>query len=151
MPHAPQFAGSLFVAMQAAPHVIAGAMHWHVPPVHVFGLAQALPHAPHDAADVSRFVSQPLVAIVSQSAKRALQLPISQTPLEQAAVAFATVHTFVQPPQCIGSPSRSASQPFAALPSQSANPRLHVNPQAPAVHVAAAFAGTTQALPHAPQ
>ena len=43
------------------------------------------------------------------------------------------------------------SQPFAAALSQSANPALHVEVHAPAVHAAVPFAGIAHAVHIAPQ
>jgi hypothetical protein len=45
----------------------------------------------------------------------------------------------------------SVSHPFAALPSQSANPALHANPQTLALHVAVPFAGAVHAFAQLPQ
>jgi hypothetical protein len=62
------------------------------------------------------------------------------------------LHDFPHCPQFRGSLAKVASQPLAAFASQLPKPALHVNPQASAVHVAAALAGTgqtVQAAPHA--
>ena len=46
---------------------------------------------------------------------------------------------------------RFTSQPFAALPSQSAKPALHTRPQVPVVHVAVPLFGVGQAWSQVPQ
>jgi hypothetical protein len=56
-----------------------------------------------------------------------------------------------QLPQFVALVCRFTSQPFVALPSQSAKPVLHTNPHSPAEHIAVAFAGVGQAFPQAPQ
>ncbi len=59
--------------------------------------------------------------------------------------AFVGAGQFVeQSPQCVGSILVDASQPLAALPSQSAKSALHVNPQALPSHVGVALGGDGQ-------
>jgi hypothetical protein len=68
------------------------------------------------------------------------------------------LHVFVgatqvppQRPQFAASELRFTSQPFAALPSQFANPGRHAPiAHVPPAHIGAAF-GKLQAIPHAPQ
>jgi hypothetical protein len=72
------------------------------------------------------------------------------TPAVHVAVPFITGGHAVQVPQCERSFVRLASQPLDAMPSQSPNPVLQVNPHAPAVHVAVELGGVGHAMPHAP-
>jgi len=69
-----------------------------------------------------------------------------QTPPEQV-----PVQGRLQPPQCAVEVRVSASQPFPALPSQSAKFVLQVKPQVPPLHVVEALPRVGQTLPHAPQ
>jgi hypothetical protein len=59
-------------------------------------------------------------------------------------------HTLPHAPQLALLALRSASQPLAALPSQSPKPALHATPQAPLAHAGPAL-GTWQRFTHAPQ
>lgn len=54
-------------------------------------------------------------------------------------------------PQCWMEVEVFASQPFSAFPSQSANPGLQANPQAPEEHIAVALAGVGQGVQRVPQ
>lgn len=54
-------------------------------------------------------------------------------------------------PQLLGSVSRFASQPFAALPSQLAKPGEQTKPHCPEVQAADAFGGVPQTTPQLPQ
>jgi hypothetical protein len=69
-----------------------------------------------------------------------------QTPPEQV-----PVHGRLQPPQCVVDVRVSASQPLPALPSQSAKPVLHENPQLPPLQVVEALPRVGQTLPQVPQ
>ena len=57
-----------------------------------------------------------------------------------APMPWVKVHAVVQLPQCAGSDVTEASQPVAALPSQSPKPAAHVTWHAPAVHTGVACA-----------
>jgi hypothetical protein len=65
-----------------------------------------------------RFVSQPLVALLSQLPKPGSQVPSAHLPAMQVALALAKLHVVPQTPQLSGSVCRFFSQPLAALPSQ---------------------------------
>jgi hypothetical protein len=95
--------------------------------------------------------SQPSVAFVLQSAKPMLHVPIVHAPATHALVALAALHARPHIPQFVGLVRVSTSQPSDALPLQSAKPALHVNPHAPAAHVAVALAGAIHDRPHVPQ
>jgi hypothetical protein len=73
-----------------------------------------------------------------------------QVPDEQTAVPLAPLHTLPQPPQFSREVSMAASQPLAALPSQSAKPVAQVGTQVPAAQAVVPWA-LVQALPHTPQ
>jgi hypothetical protein len=68
------------------------------------------PQAPQLAAR-ERSVSQPLVAVVSQSARLAEQVSIAQTAVLQTDVAKGRVHTLPQLPQFAASARRSTHVP----------------------------------------
>jgi hypothetical protein len=74
---------------------------------------------------VARLVSQPLVRLLSQLAKPALQL-MSHAPALQDGVPLLELHTLLQLPQRVASVFRFVSQPLARLPSQLPNPALQV-------------------------
>ena len=95
-------------------------------------------------------ISQPLLSWASQLRKPALQL-IPHIPLVQVAVPFWSLQTVPQAPQCSVEEFRFVSQPFEAMPSQSANGALHeAMAQDPPEQTAVAF-GRLQAEPQAPQ
>ncbi len=77
------------------------------------GVGQTLPHLPQLEALVCVFISQPLAALPSQSAKPALQPPMPHTPFAQVALALAGAgQTLPQAPQfCVV--WSDTSQPFA--------------------------------------
>ena len=76
---------------------------------------------------------------------------IAHTPFEQLEPAFVWLHVLPQPPQLPRLVLMFVSQPFAGLPSQSANPAAQVPSwQAPPWQVADAFA-KLHALPQPPQ
>ncbi|MFO0627974.1 MAG: hypothetical protein U0325_20530 [Polyangiales bacterium] len=77
---------------------------------------------------------------------------IAQAPLAQAGTPLGRAgHARSQPPQCATLLRVSASQPFAALPSQSAKPVAQtLTPQTPAAQRAVPLAGV-HARPHPPQ
>jgi hypothetical protein len=129
----------------------------HAPPAQArtaFGTAgHALVHVPQWSTDDPSATSQPLAALPSQSAKPALQAPTLHVPLRQAGLALAGAeHTVPQAPQARTEDARSASQPFAGSPSQSANPVRHApSPHTPEPQDAEALAGGGQLVAHAPQ
>lgn len=110
---------------------------------------QEFPHAPQLDMLVCTFVSQPFAALPSQSANPAKQVG-EHTPPAQATVPFAFVQLFPQPPQLDTPVFRLASQPFAAMPSQFANPLLQVGAHEPAAQAVDPF-GFVQVVPQAPQ
>jgi hypothetical protein len=108
-----------------------------------------VPHVPQ-FDKVRRSVSQPLVALPSQLAKLALQVPRVQVPVVHDALALARLHVTPQAPQ-FESVWMLVSQPLAALLSQLPKPALQVPSwQAPPKHAAEAFE-KLHALPHVPQ
>jgi hypothetical protein len=60
-------------------------------------------------------------------------------------------HTFPQAPHADALLSTSVSHPFAALPSQSRNPKLHATEHAPEEQLALACGLGGQTVPHPPQ
>ena len=74
---------------------------------------------------VVRLVSQPLLALPSQSAKPALHEPRAHDPAAHDGVALASAQPWPQAPQLVSVVSSDVSQPLAAVPSQSAKPALH--------------------------
>jgi hypothetical protein len=126
----------------------------HAPAEHVvtFAFVNVLqfvcaPHVAPQVATALRFTSQPFAALPSQLPKPASQEVIPHAPAEHV-VAFALVNAVqsTRPPQVaphVVFALRLTSQPFAALPSQSANPGSQVvMPQAPAPQVALATLGS---------
>ena len=133
-PHAPQFAA---LALRSVSHPFAGfesqspqpTSHAATPqrpsaqtPVACAG-AQAAPHIPQLARLVRSEVSHPLVAVMSQSAKPALQLATAHADEAHRAVALAREHAFPHAPQFMGEEVTSVSQPDPAT--QSAMPVGH--------------------------
>src|SRR5690606_9642459 len=75
---------------------------------------QVTPHAPQCSSFDSRFVSQPVVGSLSQSANPATHSPtISQLPAEQTESTLSSSHTIPRPPRFCLSVHRSVSQPVA--------------------------------------
>jgi hypothetical protein len=153
-PQPPQWAVLVCVLTQVMPQPVRPPvqMSEHVLVAQVRPVAHAPPQRPQLAPSVRRSTSQPLAALRSQSPKPALQV-YPHAPAAHVAVALARVgHTLPQVPQFVGLVAVAASQPLAALRSQSVKPGLQAPaPQTPAVHVAVALAGTGQALPQVPQ
>jgi len=129
VPHAPQFATSVSVSVQVPSHASGAvppqaaaqaklpsptAAHNGVPPAH------GAPHAPQFVV-VLPSVSQPVVPRASQSRRPGAQLSTSQVPVTQLTVAPAPAQEIPQPPQS-ASVRTERSHPFAARPSQSAQP-----------------------------
>lgn len=160
MPHAPQCAVVPRLASQPSAAMLlqspkpAVQANPQAPPVQVAvafaGAVQSLPHMPQCDVVSSR-VSQPLAAVLSQSPKPALQVPTPQVPLTHAAVPFGTAaQVLPQAPQFDVVP-RLASQPFAAVRSQSPKPLLQVKEHALDTQEGAAFEGVVHAMLQAPQ
>jgi hypothetical protein len=123
----------------------------HTPPAHVAlplaGAVQTCPHDPQLDASVARLV-QLAPHIVG------IEPPHPLTHMNDDPVRWhsgaAPEQLVVHDPQC-GACERSASHPFAGLPSQSPKPALHETPHRVPSHVAVPFAGAGQAmhaLPH---
>ena len=113
------------------------------PPLHVseqaprLHVADALaplhaePHDPQLVRLVSVFVSQPLFGLPSQLLKFPLHTGV-HAPATQLVEPFAFVQTAPQAPQLLASVEVAVSQPFFALPSQSAKPAAQTGTHAPA-------------------
>jgi len=162
LPHAPQWA--LLVRVFTS-HPLAGIASqlaqpvsqlstWQVRATHT-GTAWISPHStPHPpqwlASPLAMLRSQPLAALPSQSPKSAPQAKPHE-PAAQVAVAFeGAAQRRVQLPQVVGL-ARLASQPLAALESQSAKPALQAaTAQAPAVQAGVPLA-TAQRVEQLPQ
>ncbi len=122
------------------------AVHLPVPPATAHEVVQV----PQWAESVIKLTSQPSVAVPLQSEKPATQDASAQLPVEQVEFAFAKAHALPHAPQLLVL-VRLASQPLAALPSQSANPTLHeAMAHCDPVHLGEALE-RAQTLPHAPQ
>jgi hypothetical protein len=80
---------------------------------------QTFPHAPQFDVFVAVFTSQPLDAVMSQSANVESQLTTWHVPVAHDSTAFGSEQTTPHPPQ-FDVVLRFTSQPFAGLPSQSA-------------------------------
>jgi len=100
-----------------APHVLyphVPALHTGVPPV----VGHLVPQALQLFTSEFRLTSQPLVALPSQLANPALQVPMAQVPLLHVAEALVYAQTVLQLLQWAGSVLRLISQPLEAVPSQ---------------------------------
>jgi hypothetical protein len=126
----------------------------HVPAEHAevpLAIEHTVPHAPQLFTLLCVFVSQPSPAMPLQFAKPALHIPTAHVPAAQTGAAFAVAHTVPHAPQLFTLLCVFVSQPFAAFPSQSAKPALHIPiVHVPAVHPGVAF-GRLHTAPHAPQ
>jgi hypothetical protein len=119
-------AGMRSQSPKPALHVIA-----HEPPAHALDAlartSQTAPHIPQCA----------LLVLVSTHAPEQLLWPIAQPlahiPVIASQLGVAPEHTRPHVPQLDGEESE-ASQPFAALPSQSAKPAAHESAQRPPAH-----------------
>jgi hypothetical protein len=111
---------------------------------------QTLPQVPQLLTSELLAISQPFVSKPSQLRKPALQL-IPHMPAEQVGVPFWLLQTVPQAPQCSVEVFRFVSQPFEAMPSQSAQGVVQeAMAHAPPEQTAVAF-GRLQAAPQAPQ
>jgi hypothetical protein len=98
---------------------------WQVPAWHeaaALAKLHALPQKRQLAVDVSRLVSQPSPASLSQSPVPVAHEDIAHAPPWQMALPLSTTHAFMQALQLAGSDWRLVSQPSEALPLQSAKP-----------------------------
>jgi len=108
----------------------------------------AAPQAPQLAGLVLPLTSQPLLASMSQSRKPGSHA-VAQRAIAHDALAPGPARQAVpQAPQCIGLVAVLASQPLAALPSQSAKPMLQVRPQLPAAHAGVALVAPAHIVVH---
>jgi hypothetical protein len=114
-------------------------------------LAQRVAHAPQLFTSSAIDCSQPLALVPSQLAKPALHA-IAQVPDEHAGAALAAgMQRVAHVPQLSALRLVSASQPLAALLSQSPKlPEQRPTAHRPIVHVGSALA-TVQPIPHPPQ
>jgi hypothetical protein len=160
-PHIPQFAALVRVStsqpLPGLPSQSAKpALHApiaHAPAAQVaaaLAKLHARPHVPQWAALVRVSASQPLAALPSQLAKPVAHAVIAQAPAVHAPVPLAGLQARPHAPQWVVV-SRVASQPLAALPSQSPRPAAQATPQAPALHAAVPPVVAAQARPHVPQ
>ncbi len=100
---------------------------------------------------VRTLVSQPLVALPSQSPKPSSQRATVHRPATHAGVPLGGLHTEPHDPQLPLLVRVSTSQPSVTSPLQSAKPALQAKAQRPPSHDTAALARAGQAFPHAPQ
>jgi hypothetical protein len=152
LPHAPQLFASVERAMHTDPQSVLPAghiephtddTHTALPPV---GRGQTLPHAPQLFGSLAVSTQEdPQRVCVATHPFVHIVVPL---PEEQTGVV--PLHIVPHAPQFDAS-ARLASQPFAAAPSQSANPGSHAIVQAIPLHTPRAFVATGQAVPHAPQ
>ena len=157
-PHMPQFGFAVNMVSQPPPAMQSpnplSQVVPQVPPLHsgtTCGLAHRAPHAPQFAAEVPRWTSQPLPGSPSQSPKPAAH-PRMHVPPVHVAVAFEpAAHDVPQVPQFVLDAAVLVSQPLLRLPSQSANPGLHVwNMHVEIAQRVVAF-GRAHVTPQAPQ
>lgn len=132
LPQLPQFPGSVrrsrhtpeqFVVEMQPPAVQGGvpaAPHeTHLPRSQACPVAQRVPQRPQCAVSLVVATSQPLSALPSQSANPAAQLATAHAPARQLAVVLGNEHARPHAPQFAASVASDASQPLAALRSQS--------------------------------
>jgi hypothetical protein len=128
-----------------------GQVSVHAPIAHTRPLAQALPQAPQWVLALRVSTSQPLAALPSQSPRPVAQAATAQAPLSQRAVAPASAQVMPQPPQWVALVRVSASQPLAALPSQSPYGAVHCPTAQRPLRQAAVALATLHRAPQAPQ
>jgi len=107
------------------------------------GATQLMPQLP-------QFVGS-LVASTHEAPQRVgvgAEQPVEQAPPAHTGVA--PTHARAQAPQVVAA-ARSASQPFAGSPSQSAKPGAHAKPHVEPSHVANPLAGASHGVQLAPQ
>jgi hypothetical protein len=111
---------------------------------------QTCPHALQSFTSEPRAASQPLASEPSQFENPGLHV-IPHVEFAHVGVPFCPLHVLPQPPQFAGEVLVSTSQPFAGLPSQSANGGVQLTMvQAPLEHPAVAF-GRLQTVLQTPQ
>jgi len=140
LPHVPQsvsvarLASQPFAATPSQfPNPALHACSWQAPLKHdaeALAKVHAAPQAPQLVTVEFRFVSQPFVALPSQSPKPGLQA-IWQLPPEQVGLPLVALHTRPHVPQLVGSVPVATSHPVAYERSQFEYPALQV----PMAHV----------------
>jgi hypothetical protein len=115
------------------------------------GAGHDAPQRPQCVTEARTSVSQPLVALPSQSPKPSTHAATAQEPISQTAVALGGSQRRPQAPQWEALVRVSVSHPLAASPSQSAKPVAHAYAQVPPAQEAAVFGRSAQARPQAPQ
>jgi hypothetical protein len=158
LPHAPQFAGSrVRSVVQPVPAQLPSpgwheakpqtpAMQFGVPPAE----GQTAPQPPQLFTSEARTASQPFDSIPSQLAYPALHTMPHEEPLH-VAVPCCALQVVPHAPQLLGEVLVSVSQPFAAMPSQSANGAMQLlTAHVPFEHDTTAC-GRLHAVLHAPQ
>jgi hypothetical protein len=143
--HVPPMPFTLPQRSVPAPHLL------QMPPVQLVPVAQTCPQLPQLFLSVAVSTSQPVAALPSQLAFGALQTGCVHLPPTHPSTPPFMLHGCPQAPQLPTFVFVSISQPFAALPSQSAYPVA----QAVMVHLEPAHDGVAwfvlHAAPHAPQ
>jgi len=137
-PQAPQWLGEVCGSTQTPEHVRLGAVQVavHVPPEQLCPAAQARPHMPQLAVELSG-ASQPSTGLLLQSPKPVLQV-VRHTPAVQAGVPLRAApegHTSPHDRQLVIVP-RPTSQPLRGSVSQSAKPARQVTSQRPPTQAA---------------
>ena len=154
-PHAPQLAGSEAVLTQSPEQSVVPETQEvaQLPAVQTWPEAQVVAQVPQCALSPLTLVSHPFAGLPSQSANPAAHMPSVHAPATHDAPALAKRHATPHPPQLFTSAPRTLdSQPFAAVPSQSANPALHPpTTQRPDAHAFTLTLAREHAAPHAPQ
>jgi hypothetical protein len=113
--------------------------------------AHARAHAPQFSTSAVVLVSQPFAGLWSQSPKPLAQVGTHAPAVQATDTVFCVAQTFAQAPQLLLLVRRSTSQPFDAMPSQSAKPMLHdAMAQTPVPQVAVAL-GKEHVMPQLPQ
>jgi hypothetical protein len=153
VPQAAQFVGSFVVFTHAPMHDTSGdaQLATHEPDIHVRPAPHALPQAPQLFASVCVFTSQPSTALLLQSRKFVLHVPIAQPDAPHVAAAFAYEQVRPHVPQ-LAMVLSAVSQPLAAMPSQLPNPLAQVSPHVEPEQKAVEFepdGHTFVQLPHA--
>jgi len=152
-PQAPQFATSVDVSMQTAPHIMRGALHdgAHEPMTQPSVAGQTLPQTPQWSESVRRSRSQPFAAMPSQSLYPLVQPTTAQDDAMHAGIAFGSEHAAPHALQCATDVESDVSQPFVPLPSQSPYPLWQFHAQIPELQYGVALAGAEHVRPHSPQ
>jgi hypothetical protein len=162
IPQPPQLA--VFVRTSTSQPFAAFASQFAKPPLHANvhipaaqptvapGTASQGAQEPQCIGSVRGSTSQPFAAFASQSRRPALQARVQAPLMHMAVVPVVAVQAIPQPPQLARLVSRSVSQPFMRLASQSPRPASQVNPQLPPTpQVAVAPGGAVHVALHEPQ